>query len=346
MSVEQERRATIITCLRAGRTPNEIIEFTKIPKSTVYRVAADFKAAEDEEDGSATSLRKKHDRSECRKRNADFIKQLQELVDADPSTSMRNLAAQLNVGHQTIINAIREDLRYHSYVLKVRQLLTEPMKAKRLAKCNLLLSTLKHEASGRLRFFSDEKIFTVDASFNRRNDRWLAQDPEDVPIVMTTKHPASLHVLLVVSSEGDVMPPHFFDKGQTITSQVYLEVLQTVVHPWITQVAAGRPYVFQQDGAPAHNSRIVQNWCDEHLDMFWSKEFWPPSSPDLNPLDYYCWGVIERESNKRAHNSVDSLRAAIVDVCANTDRQHLINACNRFRSRIEAVIEADGGHFE
>ncbi|QQP32290.1 Uncharacterized protein FKW44_024543 [Caligus rogercresseyi] len=21
--------------------------------------------------------------------------------------------------------------------------------------------------------------------------------------------------------------------------------------------------------------------------MFWSKEFWPPSSPDLNPCDYY-----------------------------------------------------------
>lgn len=138
----------------------------------------------------------------------------------------------------------------------------------------------------------------------------------------------------------------FFAKGQTITSQVYLDVLQSVVHPWMVRVSAGRPYVFQQDGAPAHNSRLVQNWCDENMDMFWSKDFWPPSSPDLNPLDYYCWGVIERESNKRAHNSIDSLRASIIDVCRNTDRQHLANACNRFRSRIEAVIESGGGHFE
>ena len=115
-----------------------------------------------------------------------------------------------------------------------------------------LLSSLKHEASGRLRFFSDEKIFVADAPFNRRNDRWLAQDPADVPIVMTTKHPASVHVLLVVSSEGDVMWPHFFAKGKTINSQVYLDVLQPVVHPWIVQVSAGWQYVFQQDGAPAH----------------------------------------------------------------------------------------------
>ena len=78
----------------------------------------------------------------------------------------------------------------------------------------------------------------------KRNDRWLAQDPADVPIVMTTKHPASVQVLLVVSSEEDVVWPHFFAKGKTINSQVYLDVLQSVVHPWIVQVSAGRPYVF------------------------------------------------------------------------------------------------------
>ncbi|QQP32478.1 Uncharacterized protein FKW44_024404 [Caligus rogercresseyi] len=44
--------------------------------------------------------------------------------------------------------------------------------------------------------------------------------------------------------------------------------------------------------------------------MFWSKEFWPPSSPDLNPCDYYLWGVLEKDTNKRAHNTVDSLKAA------------------------------------
>ena len=81
---------------------------------------------------------------------------------------MQSLAAQPNVGHQTIINAIHEDLRCHSYTLRVWQLLTESVKAKRLAKCSLLLSSLKHEASGRLRFFSNEKIFIVDASFNKK----------------------------------------------------------------------------------------------------------------------------------------------------------------------------------
>jgi len=37
--------------------------------------------------------------------------------------------------------------------------------------------------------------------------------------------------------------------------------------------------------------------------------FWPPNSPDLNPLDYY-WSV-ERVTNKSQHPNVTSLRIAI-----------------------------------
>ncbi|KYM99956.1 hypothetical protein ALC62_09286, partial [Cyphomyrmex costatus] len=56
-----------------------------------------------------------------------------------------------------------------------------------VARCNLLLCLLKDESAGRIKFFSDEKIFFVDAKANRRNDRWLAHDPEDVPIIARTE---------------------------------------------------------------------------------------------------------------------------------------------------------------
>ncbi|QQP50491.1 Uncharacterized protein FKW44_011505, partial [Caligus rogercresseyi] len=82
--------------------------------------------------------------------------------------------------------------------------------------------------------------------------------------------------------------------------------------------------------------KVRQTSSDTKLAMVWSKEMWPPSSPDCNPLDYYVWGVLERESNKRAHNSV----------VANMNREHLVNACRRFRSRLEVVIEADGERLE
>jgi inhibitor of nuclear factor kappa-B kinase subunit alpha len=345
-TAEYDRRAAIIEGLRAGRSRQEIIQFFNYPKSTVYDVAKAFNDAEETEDGSGSASRKRHASGAQKLRDSTFLERLQALIDEDPGCSMRNMADKLDVSECTIRRAVKEDLRCKSYVLRVRQMLSAEMKNKRVARCAILLSSLKHEAAGHLKFFSDEKMFCVDAKVNRRNDRWIAMDPEDVPIIGRTKFPASVHVLCVVSSDGDIMAPHFFQKGQTVNKEVYLNVMITVVRPWMAQIAGGRPYVYQQDSAPAHASNLVQNWMEENLPLFWSKAFWPPNSPDLNPLDYYVWGVMERMSNKASHNSTDSLKVAITQAAASMDRTDLAHACSRFRSRIEAVIEADGGWIE
>ncbi|QQP48772.1 Transposable element tcb1 transposase [Caligus rogercresseyi] len=135
-------------------------------------------------------------------------------------------------------------------------------------------------------------------------------------------------------------------KGQNVNKEVYLDVMQTVVKPLMTQIATGRPYLYQQDGAPAHTSNLVQNWCLENLDMVWSKEFWPSSSPDLNLCDYYLWGILERDTNKRAYNTVDSLKAAIIQAVANLSREQVAHAVGRFRHRVEAVIVKGGSWIE
>jgi len=59
--------------------------------------------------------------------------------------------------------ADEEDLRYMSYMLKIQQILSEAAKTSRVFCCNLLLCSLKNEASGQIRFFS-EKMFTVEKS--------------------------------------------------------------------------------------------------------------------------------------------------------------------------------------
>ena len=49
----------------------------------------------------------------------------------------------------------------------------------------------------------------------------------------------------------------------------------------------------QQDGAPSHTSRKTQHWCQRHFPRFWSKEIWPLASPDLNPMDFSVWSLLE-----------------------------------------------------
>ncbi|QQP34626.1 Uncharacterized protein FKW44_022576 [Caligus rogercresseyi] len=92
---------------------------------------------------------------------------------------------------------------------------------------------------------------------------------------------------------------------------------------------------FQQDSAPAHKSKETQAWLLENLPYHWSPDLWPPSSPDCNPLDYFNLGMVENKTNKHAHNTLDSLRAAIVEEFANMNKH-----------RLEMVVAADGGYIE
>ena len=105
---------------------------------------------------------------------------------------------------------------------------------------------------------------TDQSSFNRtiastlKMQIWIATNNRDVSRVMKTKFPATVMVFGVVSSEGHIMPPHIFEVGLKVNTKVYVDVLKSVVIPWCNQVAGGRPWVWQQDSAPAHKSKETQ----------------------------------------------------------------------------------------
>ncbi|EFN75878.1 hypothetical protein EAI_04296, partial [Harpegnathos saltator] len=116
----------------------------------------------------------------------------------------------------------------------------------------------------------------------------------------------------------------------------YIEVLETVVKQWIDSVCGDRPYIFQQDSASSHKAMTTQDWMTENFYDYITPNLWPPRSSDHNPLDYYVWSVIERETNKHPHNNISSRKDAITTTMIKMNKEHLIRACNRFRPRIES----------
>ena len=71
----------------------------------------------------------------------------------------------------------------------------------------------------------------------------------------TAGTPAALRLLSKCrSNKGDVVPPHFLPASLKINTDMYLDLLNNVMKPWMDHIAAERPYIWQQDGAPAHNS--------------------------------------------------------------------------------------------
>ena len=104
---------------------------------------------------------------------------------------------------------------------------------------------------------------TIAITLTLKMQIWIATSNRDVPRVKKTKFLATVMVFGVVSSEGHIMPPHIFEVGFEVNVKVYLDVLKIVVIPWCNQVAAGKPWVWQQDSAPAHKSKETQAWLQK-----------------------------------------------------------------------------------
>ena len=174
---------------------------------------------------------------------------------------------------------------------------------------------------------------------------WVATNNRDVPRVMKTKCLATVMVFSVVSSEGHIMPPHIFEVGLKVNTKVYLDVLKSVVIPWCNQVAGGRPWVWQQDSAPAHKSKQTQAWLQKECYVFVPFSHWPPPPPTWTRRTT-SFGHTSRTSPTR-HSTTNkaSLITAIRRVFAGFPLALVEKACSQFRIRIEAVIEAEGGGY-
>ncbi len=275
----------------------------------------------------------------------NFLEKLAKAVEKAPTTSIRKHAKILKVSEGTVRNGLKK-LGKRSMVRPPVPLLTERLKQLRIERSKRLLSKLKKLDPATVKIFSDKKIFTVDQAYNRRNDRFIVDQGNPATPVSKTKHPASCMVLGIVCSDGQKPPPIFVPAGVKVNTEEYLRLLESKLLPWLKKTYPRGNYVFQQDGAPCHTSKRTQEWLGANFADFWDKTVWPPSSPDLSPLDYSVWGVVEAKACKVSHPSVEALKASIIKVWRMMTKDYLIKTCRQFRPRLERVIELEGGLFE
>ena len=130
---------------------------------------------------------------------------------------------------------------------------------------------------------------------------WIAKNNRDVPKVIKTKFPATVMVLRCGCKWG----PHH-------------ATLDAVADPW----------VWKQESAPAHKSKETQAWLQKECYDFVLFSHWPPSSPDLNPLDYFVWSYVENITNMTSHNTKASLITNISQIFAELPSALVEKACS------------------
>jgi hypothetical protein len=124
-----------------------------------------------------------------------------------------------------------------------------------------------------------------------------------------------------------VYGPFFFMK-MTITSIVYLDILQQFLISQLDEDDQEGRIHFQQDGAPPHYPEEVHECLYTRFPGRWIGRValiaWPPHSPDLTPLDFLSWRFVkDRVFIPPLPANVPKLRtritAAVAEVRQDTD---------------------------
>src|SRR5277367_3156264 len=139
----------------------------------------------------------------------------------------------------------------------------------------------------------------------------------------------------------------FIETGVKINGAYYRDVLLSEhLLPAMKELSANDFFIFQQDNAPSHRARETVELLKRETPDFISLLQGPPNSPDLNPVDYKIWSVMQERVYKTRICDVAHLRERLVEEWAAFDNGIVERSVQQWRGRLRACIKAEGGHFE
>lgn len=341
----QSKRHAIVALFLAGKRPKDILcdlEPIGVGERLIHRTIKRYK--------ETNSVEKRYGGGRRRSvTTPENIKKLAECLRRNPRRSARKLARDIGISNASLRRILKRDLQVKAYKIQKVHGLSEKQRQVRLERSAALLERYARGEFPNL-IFSDEKIFTIEQSVNKQNDRvYLTnRSSENAGLLQASRRqaPASVMVWGAISASGR-SPLVFLPRGTKVNAHVYREkVLEAALLPWVDSHFHGQQFCFQQDSAPSHKARDTQNWLKMHVPRFIGASDWPPCSPDLNPLDFSIWGILESRLSAKKHKTVKQL---ITRLCREWDRipDHVIRAaCEAFEGRLRKIINAKGGHIE
>ena len=284
MAISLAIREKIIEFHKKGLSKHQIAKQLNEPRSTVIRTIQKFEAT-----GKLENECKSKSGRPRSVRTKKLIAKVRAKIKRNPNRSARKIAKEYGTSNRIISTIIKYDLKMKCFKFQKRQLLSEATKKKRHERATKLVKYLAKLRRPSI-IWSDEKIFTVQRIHNHQNYRLYAVNYEDIPqnerTMFFRQHPASVMVWGGVTDCGKKTPLIVIPAGVKVNTDIYIELLDKQVLKWIKKQQWPNGYCFMQDGAPSHTSNKTQAYLRENFDEFWSKEKWPPSSPDANPMDF------------------------------------------------------------
>ena len=125
-----------------------------------------------------------------------------------------------------------------------------------------------------------------------------------------------------------------------ITANIYIDMLENHLLPFINSLENKNDYTFQEDNAPIHTAKIAKKWKNDN-DI--KSLPWPAQSPDLNPIEN-LWDELERQirKHKPLPKNPNDLWHILQEEWSKLDENILKKLVDSMPRRITAVIANRG----
>ncbi|KAF2368922.1 hypothetical protein FHG87_000312 [Trinorchestia longiramus] len=126
----------------------------------------------------------------------------------------------------------------------------------------------------------------------------------------------------------------FLSCGVKLNSERYISlILESKLLPWATEHFQSSLWSLQQDSALSHGSNVTQTWIQKNIPSFICKDVWPARSPDLNPLEFSIWSILETRVLASLHTSLEFLKAKLRREWEAIPQEQICTACDAFVNR-------------
>jgi transposase len=277
---------------------------------------------------STNSVSPRHRSGRPKKLNPGKRNSLRIALRNNPTATIPELKTFLQKHHHitvspSTIKRTRRALHFHPVSEIVQPKLTKKHKKQRLdfAKSNL-------NTNWKLVLFSDEKLFSLNAT---RNRVWI-EEGAPIPVREVQESNYSVMVWGAIWYQG--RSTLSLTTG-SINSKRYCEILGEHLLPSYP----GQQFKLLQDNAPSHNAKNTMNWINEHAVTLLPQ--YPPYSPDCNPIEL-IWNQMSHAVNSMSPSSPKQLHDAIEHAWRDISQSTIQSTIDRLPSVLETIIERDG----
>uniref|UniRef100_A0A5S6R3X4 HTH_48 domain-containing protein n=1 Tax=Trichuris muris TaxID=70415 RepID=A0A5S6R3X4_TRIMR len=268
---------------------------------------------------------------------------LKELVEADPSRTVRELAVDLNVSHTTVHKHVRQMGKVKKLEKWVPHELTDQQKLMRQQMASSLLIRNEMEPFLDRIVTCDEKWILYDN--RKRSGQWL--DADACPNQVARPNIQQKKIMVTVWwSMGGIIHYSFMNPGETMTGEKYSSELK-IMHEKLKEI---RPRLLNRkgpillhDNARPHVSKIVARKLAE---LRYETLSHSPYSPDLSPTDYHLFKHLELFLRGKTFPNEEAAKQTFRDFINSRSPGSYISGIQKLVSRWRRCADCDGAYFD